>query len=128
MKELIISGIIIVLIIIGEIVTQNYTKSTIEIISNNLEEIKEEIKKDEVDEESLKAKINSMYDEWNKRHPKLSYYIEHDELENVEINFSGIDDYIEEKNYDDAVVEIDKTNYSLKHIRNKINFSLENIF
>lgn len=128
MKEIIISIIIIVLIIVGEVVTQHYTKNTIEILSSDLEELKEEIKKEEVNEENSKDKINFMYDEWNNRHRKLSYYIEHDELEKVEINFSGIDDFIEAKNYDEAVVEIDKTNYSLNHLRNKINFNLENIF
>ena len=127
-KEIIICAIILVLIFFGDYITQKYTRETIDTMSSSLEDLMEEVKQENVNQDTSKDKVKKVYDEWDARHTKLSYYIEHDELEKVETNFSGIDDYIDSKNYDEAIVEIDKTIYSLHHIHNKINFNLENIF
>ena len=50
-KELIISIIIVVLIFIGNTITENYTRESIDEKTNNLESLRGEIKKgeDEVD-------------------------------------------------------------------------------
>lgn len=127
-KELIICVIIIALIFAGDIVTQNYTKKAVEEATQGLNELREELIKDDVDSEILQTKISEISDKWNGRHKKLAYYIEHDEIEKVETDLSGVKGNIEVEEYSEATVEVDKTIYVLEHIKNKNIFNLENIF
>ena len=128
LKELSICIIIVVLIFVGNIITQNYTNSSVDITSEELKKLREEIIKEKVDSEISNQKINEIYFSWNDRHKKLAYYIEHDELEKVETDLSELKGNIDIKEYKDAVVKIDRTIYVLQHIKNKNIFSLENIF
>ena len=127
-KELIICTIIVISIIIGNIITQNYTKETINITTQKLNELKSKITQEDILTEEVKNEILEIYDEWNKRHDKLAYYIEHDELEKVETDLTYLKSFIEVQEYKEAVSELDKTIYILKHIEEKNAFNLKNIF
>ena len=127
-KELWVCIIIVILICIGDFFTQKYTKMCINEADSDLRELRAELMKDEVDSESAKKGMKELQEKWGKRHPKLSYYIEHDELEKVETELAGVNGYIEIEEYKEAVIEIDKTMYILEHIKNKNLFNLENIF
>lgn len=127
-KELIICTIIVISIIIGNIITQNYTKETINITTQKLDELKSKITQEDILTEEVKNEILEIYDEWNKRHDKLAYYIEHDELEKVETDLISLKSFIEVQEYKEAVSELDKTIYILKHIEEKNAFNLKNIF
>lgn len=86
-KELIICIILVILIVIGDWVTQNYTKNTVDYITGELENLKQNLLEksdDKVDED-----INKIDDKWKEVYDKLAYYIEHDELEKVETNFTA---------------------------------------
>lgn len=129
-KELIISIIIVVLIFIGNTITENYTRESIDETTNNLESLREEIKKgeDEVDENIAKEKIDKIHEQWNSRYEKLAYYIEHDELEKVKTELTGLRGYIEKEEYSEAIPELDKSVYILEHIKDKTALNLKNIF
>lgn len=127
-KELIICTIIVISIIIGNIITQNYTKETINITTQKLDELKSKITQEDILTEEVKNEILEIYHEWNKRHDKLAYYIEHDELEKVETDLTSLKSFIEVQEYKEAVSELDKTIYILKHIEEKNAFNLKNIF
>lgn len=129
-KELIISIIIVVLIFIGNGITENYTKESVEETSNSLVELRNEIIKDEdeVDLQLVKTKIDDIYEKWNNKHEKLAYYIEHDELEKVKTELTGLRGYIEKEEYTEAVPELDKSVYILEHIKDKTAINLKNIF
>ena len=62
------------------------------------------------------------------KHDLLAYYIEHDELEKVETNLTGLRSFIESKEYSDALAELDKTVFVLRHIEDKNKFNLQNVF
>lgn len=127
-KELVICIIIVALIFVGNIVTQNYTNDSVYVASESLNKLRDELIKENVDLEISKQKINEIHDEWFKRHEKLAYYIEHDELEKVETDLSAVRGYIEVEEFKEAVVELDRTVYVLEHIKHKNIFNLENIF
>ena len=59
---------------------------------------------------------------------KLAYYIEHDELEKIELYLTALKSNIETKEYNQAVVEVDSCIFILKHIEEKYSFNLQNIF
>lgn len=127
-KETIISGMIILIIIIGNIMTQNYTKESVETTSNLLNDLKEEIQKEEKDLKITEEKIDKIHEEWDERHQKLAYYIEHDELEKVETNLTSLRSFITTESYEDAQAELEKSIYVLEHIKEKNAFHLQNIF
>ena len=57
--------------------------------------------------------------EWRNSFEKLAYYIEHDELEKVDTNLIGLKSYIETEEESDAVSELEKSVFVLKHIEDK---------
>ena len=129
-KELIISIIIVVLIFVGNAVTENYTRESIDETKQSLSTLREEIIKneDEVDINITKEKIDNIHEQWDLRYEKLAYYIEHDELEKVKTELTGLRGYIEKEEYSEAVPELDKSVYILEHIKDKTALNLKNIF
>ena len=129
-KEVIVCIFIIVLIIVGNVVTQNYTVESVESLADQLSDLKSDIFKEEenIERDSIKDKIKQIEDNWESRHDKLAYYIEHDELEKVETNLTSLGSFIEANENSGAVSELDKTIFVLKHIEDKYAFNLQNIF
>lgn len=125
-KELAISIILIILILIGDFITQNYTKKCVETLTNELETLKQNLSKQESEEAIKKAEEISK--KWEEMHNKLAYYIEHDELEKVETDFTACKSFTQTENYDLAINEIEKTIFVLDHITDKYSFNLVNIF
>ncbi len=129
-KEVIVCIFIIVLIIVGNVVTQNYTVKSVESLADQLSDLKSDIFKEEenIERDSIKDKIKQIEDNWESRHDKLAYYIEHDELEKVETNLTSLRSFIEANENSEAVSELDKSVFVLKHIEDKYAFNLQNIF
>lgn len=129
-KELIISIIIVVLIFVGNAVTENFTRESVDETKQSLSALREEIIKneDEVDVNITKEKIDDIHEQWDSRYEKLAYYIEHDELEKVKTELTGLRGYIEKEEYSEAVPELDKSVYILEHIKDKTALNLKNIF
>ena len=130
-KEIIICIVIVTAIIGGNILTQNYTVESVENLSGKLSEFKKdvlEIEEKGGNKDSVNEKMQKIKNEWNKRHDKLAYFIEHDELEKVETNLTGASSFLEIEDYVETISELDKSNFILKHIEEKYAFNLENIF
>lgn len=127
-KELIISIIIVAIIIIGDCLTQKYTEKCVSDLTDKMRNLKQEMMNISPNDDNIKNKANEIYDIWNECHDKLAYYIEHDELEKVETDFTSCKSFIENKEYPFAVSEIDKTIFVLDHISDKYAFNLQNIF
>lgn len=124
-KEVIISIIIVLCIIVLDIITQNYTKETVIKTSEMLSKLKYDINNNE---ENIFDEIEKIYAKWEERHGKLAYFIEHDELEKVETNLTNIRSFIEENDLIMAINSVDETKFILEHIKEKNAFNLENIF
>ena len=130
-KESIICIFVIISVVIGNIVTQNYTKQCVSKINDNLTKLEQEIKndkKDEKDEKKLKEKLGYTREIWDEMQEKLAFYIEHDELEKVETQLFLLKGQLDTKLYDDAVPEIEKCIFILEHIEDKNALNIKNIF
>lgn len=125
-KEMVISIILVILIIIGDSVTQNYTKNTVNSLTDTLENLKQSI--DAKSEENIEKEVNDFDAKWKDVHDKLAYYIEHDELEKVETNFVACKSLALSNEYEQALSELEKTKFVLDHITDKYMFNLVNIF
>lgn len=131
MKEISISLIIIIIIFAFDISTQNYTSKAVYDMTENLENIKQEISVDNINEgtlEYIKENAEEVKKDWKEKYSGLAYYIEHDELEKVETNISSIISFIENKEYSLAINQIDIAIFMLEHIEDKYQMSIENIF
>ena len=129
-KELVISLIIIIAIVMGNTVTQNYTKQAVAELSNNLNELKEKISQDDenINWEEVEIRIEDINKKWNERYEKMAYYIEHNELEKVESNITGLKSYTKKEDSPEALNQLNSSIFILKHIQEKNELNLKNIF
>lgn len=130
-KEAIICIIVITLVIIGNIITQNNTKKCVVKLNSQLEELKEEIiikQSKEENKKNLETKSEKIKDNWDNMQETLSFYIEHDELEKVETQLVLLTGEMKTKLYEDAIPEIEKCQFILEHIADKTALNIKNIF
>ena len=127
-KELIITIIIVIFVIIGNCVTQKYTKKCVSETTSQLEELKKIAVDGEKDHNELAKMAKDIYEQWVKKNEGLSYYLEHDELEKVDTAIVSLKSYVETDDYSSAIAELDEGKFILEHIQKKYAFNLENIF
>ena len=118
--------ILVVLIIIGDSFTQNYTKNTVNFITEELESLKQSLLDNS--KENTDLEISKIEKKWNEVHEKLAYYIEHDELEKVENNFTACKSLADTGEFNQAICELEKMKFVLEHITDKYSFNWVNIF
>ena len=128
LKEFVICTIILILIFVGNGITQGYSRSSIEDINEKLVDLREEMNKEEINDEQVVKKEEEINKQWEEMFSRLAYYIEHEELEKVSKNLENIKTYISLKEYDNAIKEINEGIYILNHIEDKYSFNLQNIF
>ena len=127
-KEFFICTIILILIFVGNGITQGYSRNSIEDINQKLVDLREEMNKEEINEEEILKHENEIDKQWEDMFSRLAYYIEHEELEKVSRNLENTKTYIKLKEYDNAIKEINEGIYILNHIEDKYSFNLQNIF
>lgn len=127
-KEAIICLITIILIFIGNLITGNYTKSSIGSTNQELKDLKESLNLEEVNQEDVKSKIYKIHENWDGKYNTLAFYIEHNELEKIETELTGLRTSIETEEYEEALNELDRAVYLLNHIEEKNKLSWKNIF
>ncbi len=127
-KEIIITLLMLVFIIMLNYITQNYTKESVNLLINKLEEIKQETIKEELNEEIVKVKMDELDILWKQKESKLAYYIEHDELEKVGSKINLIKGNIENTSYEETTQDLEETIFILRHIEEKYKFIIKNVF
>ena len=127
-KEIWISIIIVIIVSVADIVSNNYIKNSVKDMSVSLNELRYEIEKNEKNANVIKDKMVDINQKWRDKNEKLSFYIEHDELEKVETELYALNANVDTKDYEQAIEKIEKCKFILKHIENKERLSLKNIF
>ena len=119
--------IVVVTLIVGlDFITNKYTKNTVEIMSNELNFLKEYIL--EEDKEKAQTQMEIVKQRWEERYNILAFYIEHDELEKVETELTGLAADLNVEEYKHCISELDTTIFILEHIQEKEKFNLRSIF
>lgn len=80
-----------------------------------------------IESKELKQKTEDIYKEWLGMNDTLTFYIEHDELEKVNVQLERIIANFNVDSTEDAVPEIKETIYILRHIEKKQRLTLRNI-
>ena len=125
-KEIIIVCIIVFAILVTDFITQNFTKESIKSIEDNLNIIKESINNNE--SQNLNNQIKELEDKWAQIDNKMSFYIEHNELEKVNSSLVKFKSYIELEDYQEAITELEECKYILEHIKDKQRMQIINLF
>lgn len=125
-KELIIIIVVILLIVGLDIITNRYTKETIEILSKDLNILKEYILDE--DKEKSEEQIKKIKQNWEQRYKILAFYIEHDELEKVETELVKLQADIGVKEFKHCVSELETIIFILEHIQEKEEMHFRSIF
>lgn len=126
-KDIVFCIIIIIVIIIFDYLIQDYIKDSAEEMTITLNDLKQEVLNKEED------KINEIETKqvkkiWENKYKFLASVIEHDELEKVEKNLTGIYSALESKERSEVISELDESMFILKHIKDKYSFKIENVF
>ena len=125
-KEIIIVIGIIIAVFLGDVLTQNYTKKSVNRLSAELYVLKKYL--EEENEYRAKEQAQKVNESLEKIHSNLAYFIEHDEIEKIETNFTSCKSFVYLKSYNVAINELEKTIFVLTHLTDKNSFNLENIF
>ena len=125
-KEIIICIVILLMIFMGNYITQKYTTESVTNLNTELKKLEDKVETNEND--IITNQMNELKDNWDERYKKLSYFIEHDELETVETNLTAMNGYIEANNLEEVRSKIQETEFILKHIEKKYAVIIENVF
>lgn len=125
-KEIIIIITVISLIVGLDIITNNYTKETVEIISSELNILREEILNK--NKKEAEKQMDIVKEKWEERYKKLAFYIEHDELEKVKTQLTMLSADLSIEEYKQSIPELDTTIFILQHIQEKEEFHFRSIF
>ena len=126
-RDIVFCIIIIVVIVIVDFYIQDFIKNSAEEMTVKLDNLKQEVsnkEKDKINEVDTKE----VRETWEERYKILASVIEHDELEKVEKNLTGIYSAIESNELSEAVSELDESMFILRHIKDKYSFKIENVF
>lgn len=127
-REVFVCLAIIILILVGNFFSQNYTSKSVAELTEKIDELKQEVSKNEQDETVIKNKTEELYNTWRDRFNILAYYIEHTELEKVEAELVVLRGKVANLNYNETTENLEKSAFLLKHIEDKYAFNLQNIF
>lgn len=126
MKQIISIIILLAVIITLDVITITNTRETMELLSNNINDIKNNVETQ--DTKNIQSSIDELDKNWKKSIDKLSYYIEHNELDKVEVEIVTFKTDIKNQEYDEAIESMERANFLLEHIKDKNQFNLKNIF
>lgn len=127
-RELIIVIIITICVIIGSVISQNNTKKNIADMNERLESLKSEVINREKPYTELDHDIDEIYDYWMEKDKLFSIYLEHNELEKVNVYLKTAKGFLEANEIEESVPEIEGCMAILEHIEEKQAFNLKNIF
>ena len=126
-RDIVFCIIIIVVIITVDFFIQDYIKNSAEELTIKLDNLKQEISNKEEDKIN-EVDTKEVRETWKEKYKILASVIEHDELEKVEKNITGIYSALESKELSEVISELDESMFILRHIKDKYSFKIENVF
>ena len=127
-RELIIIIMVIFMIVIGNVITQNNTIEAISQISDKLTLLREEMEKDNADQEKAREQMKKVEEIWEEKYKIMAFYTEHNELEKVQTELTKLKADIHMKEYAQGVENLENCIFILEHIKDKSALKVVNIF
>lgn len=125
-KELIITSIIVIVIVIGNIFTNKKLENSTQSMKEGLNNLEKAVLDD--DKNNIEISMRNINILWDSLYQKLSFYIEHDELEKVAVRLSSMEGNRKVDEYEQMMQYIEECKFILDHIQDKESLHWENIF
>ena len=123
-KEIIITSVILILVIISNIWVSHFIDGKLNHIVEKLDEL--EISLTNENYEETQVKLNEIDKYFNESEEMLSCYIEHDELEKVKTEFTSLKAFVKFEK-EDTFESLDKMRFIIEHIEEKDDLKLKNV-
>lgn len=124
-KILLMLGIISFIVIL-EIFINTSTDKLLDETSKKLEQLKVELKEENYEESKRKSEeLNKIWFEYEN---KLSFFIQHDEVEKVTTKIAVISENADNGKFKSALEDLMETTYLLDHVKDKNKLKWKNIF
>lgn len=124
MKDVLIIVGIIVIVVVGNMIIQNVLHTDSEEIIAKLEEIKEQIEK----EEDATKNAQELNVKWEETNEKWAMIVTHQELDSIKIAILGVKSGIESGDTEFAYQQLQNSIFLVGHIKEKIKINSKNIF
>ena len=126
-RDIVFCIIIIIVIVALDFFIQDYIKNSAEEMTSKLDNLKQEVS-DKEEDKINEVDTKEVRETWEERYKILASVIEHDELEKVEKNLTGIYSALESNELSNVISELDESMFILRHIKDKYSFNIENVF
>lgn len=126
-REIIISLVIIIFIVMLDIISNSITNDKIAEMISMLDDFRQSIENQENIEESL-PKAEKIKEKWEEYGNLMGYYIEHDEIEKAGIEISNLYSYCKSGEKNEELKTIYAVEFWLEHIEEKHAVKLNNFF
>lgn len=126
MKNLVITLVTLIIMI----VTMSFSIKYLNNVSDELVSINDEIQENITDDNWDKAYKNTMEltEKWNNYSKKIKIFVNHQEIDSIEIELQKLPQYIKEQTKDESLATTYVLNFLLEHIAKLEKLKLENIF
>ena len=124
-KEIVITVIILVAIIGLNAFVGKYVDDKLNHVLSELNDLRPLIEEEKYEEAN--QKIDEIDEYWKKSEDIVSFFVEHDELEKVMTEYTSLKTYCKLEQ-EEAFETLDKMAFIIKHIEEKDDLKLKNIF
>ena len=124
-KEIVITMIILVAIIGLNAFVGKYVDDKLNYVLSELNDLRPLVEEEKYEEAN--QKINEIDEYWKKSEDIVSFFVEHDELEKVMTEYTSLKTYCKLEQ-EEAFEALDKMAFIIKHIEEKDDLKLKNIF
>ena len=124
MRDTCIIKLIIVIVIIGNVISQNILKENCEKLTQHLEDLKENLQ----DKEYATKKAEELYDLWEETEAKWSIIVVHQELDLIKTAILSVKAGIETGDTMFSYEQIENSIFLVGHIKEKGEMEWKNIF
>lgn len=124
-KEIVITVIILVAIIGLNAFVGKYVDDKLNYVLSELNDLRSLVEEEKYEEAN--QKINEIDEYWKKSEDIVSFFVEHDELEKVMTEYTSLKTYCKLEQ-EEAFEALDKMAFIIKHIEEKDDLKLKNIF
>ena len=124
-KEIICATVILIVIILSNIWVSHYIDGKLNHIVEKLDELENILNEEKYDEAN--EKLAEIEEYFNESEGALSCYIEHDELEKVITEFTELKAYVRFEK-EEAFEALNKMSFIIRHIEEKDDIKIKNIF
>ena len=126
-RDIFIITIIIILVIIGTIFTQNLLGENTDVLLKKLGKLETNINEN-MQKEEIDKNANDIYQKWREVSEKWSIIVDHQEIDLIEKALLAVKSTIETEEYNRSIQKIQESIYLIGHIKEKEELNIKNIF